>query len=251
MTKPSAEPRNTDRDARVAELEAELQQCRDQMRSFSYSVSHDLRAPLRAIEGFGRILLEDYATKLDEEGQRFLQNVLQNAQTMSTLIDDLLTFHRLGERSVTPTKVNMTQLVNEVVAAVPKADKQPQPEIKLQELPDVTADAALLRIAWEQLISNGIKFSKSQPRPLLEFGSKTQDGEHTYWLRDNGIGFDMQYADKLFNIFQKLQRDPEYSGNGIGLALVKRAVEKNRGRVWAEARPNQGATFYMALPRHS
>jgi light-regulated signal transduction histidine kinase (bacteriophytochrome) len=232
---------------RVSELESQLEQFRQQMRSFSYSVSHDLRAPLRAIEGFGRIIVEDYADKLDEDGQRFLQNILNNAQTMSTLIDDLLTYHRLGERSVNPTVVDMNELTREVVAAVPKPG--PEPEVKIPKLPAVTADHTLLRVAWEQLISNALKFSKKQNKPLLEFGSKAQDGEQVYWIRDNGIGFDMNYADKLFQIFQKLQKEPEFPGNGIGLALVKRAVEKNNGRVWAEAKPDAGATFYVALPR--
>jgi light-regulated signal transduction histidine kinase (bacteriophytochrome) len=247
--KPAAEPRSkpSESTGRVAELEAQIEQFRQQMRSFSYSVSHDLRAPLRAIEGFGRILAEDYAGKLDEEGQRFLQHILHNAQTMSTLIDDLLTYHRLGERSVTPTKVDMNQLTREVVTAVPKPGAEP--EVKIAKLPTVTADQALLRIALEQLISNALKFSKKQAKPVLEFGSETQNGEQVFWIKDNGIGFDMEYAEKLFQIFQKLQKEPDYPGNGIGLALVKRAIEKNNGRVWAEAKPNVGATFYVALPR--
>jgi light-regulated signal transduction histidine kinase (bacteriophytochrome) len=249
--KPAAELRSkpSEQNGRVEELESQIDQFREQMRSFSYSVSHDLRAPLRAIEGFGRILAEDYGSKLDEEGQRFLQHILQNAQTMSTLIDDLLTFHRLGERSVSPVPVNMTELVREVMTAVPKPG--PEPEVKIPTLPNVVADQALLRIAWEQLISNALKFSKKQARPVIEFGSSVQNGEQIFWIRDNGIGFDVEYAEKLFQIFQKLQKEPEFPGNGIGLALVKRAIEKNNGRVWAEAKPNGGATFYVALPRQS
>jgi len=249
--KAAAELRNktNSENGRVAELEAQMDQFRQQMRSFSYSVSHDLRAPLRAIEGFGRILMEDYASKLDEEGRRFLSHILNNAQTMSTLIDDLLTFHRLGERSVTPTSVDMMELVREVAAAVPKPG--PEPEVKIEPLPRITVDAALMRIAWEQLISNAFKFSKQQTKPQVEIGSNAQDGDQIFWIRDNGVGFDMEYADKLFQIFQKLQKEPEFPGNGIGLALVKRAVEKNQGRVWAEAKPNEGATFYVALPRQS
>lgn len=242
-TKPDAS------NARIAELEAQIDQFRQQMRSFSYSVSHDLRAPLRAIEGFARIIAEDYTSKLDEEGQRFLQHILHNAQTMNSLIDDLLTFHRLGERTVTPSNVDMTELAREVFAAVPKPG--PPPEVKIPQLPAITADPALIRIALEQLVSNAVKFSKKQAVPKIEFGSNVQNGEQIFWIRDNGIGFDMEYADKLFQIFQKLQREPEFPGNGIGLALVKRAIEKNHGRVWAEAKTNEGATFYIALPRHS
>jgi light-regulated signal transduction histidine kinase (bacteriophytochrome) len=249
--KPSAEARKkTDApNGRVAELEAQIEQFRQQMRSFSYSVSHDLRAPLRAIEGFGRILVEDFAANLDEEGQRFLQHIINNAHTMSTLIDDLLAFHRLGERSVTLSQVDMAELTREVVAALPKPG--PEPELKIPKLPVAMADAALLRIAWEQLVANALKFSKRKSKPVIEFGSDETKTEQIIWVRDNGVGFDMNYADKLFQIFQKLQKDADFPGNGIGLALVKGAVEKHQGRVWAESKPDQGSTFYIALPRQS
>jgi light-regulated signal transduction histidine kinase (bacteriophytochrome) len=249
--KPAAEPRNKsavadDKDARIATLEAQVDRLRQEMRGFSYSVSHDLRAPLRAIEGFGRILLEDYGKLLDEEGQRFLQHVLNNAQTMTTLIDDLLTYHRLNEKSVSKASVDVTQIAREVLDA---AKPEPPPQIKLPQLPSVTADPALLRVAFEQLIGNALKFSKREAHPVLEFGAQQIDGEQIYWIKDNGVGFDMQYANKLFQVFQKLQKEPDFSGNGIGLALVKRVADKHNGRVWAEAQLNQGATFFLALPR--
>lgn len=236
-----------DKDARIVELEAEVEQMRQQMRSFSYSVSHDLRAPLRAIEGFGRILLEDYGKNLDEDGHRFLQHVLSNAQIMSTLIDDLLKFHRLGERTVTKMTVDMNQLAREVVDSVPKPEGV-NPEFKVSNLPALHADRALLQTALEHLIGNAIKFSKRNPKPVIELGCTPRDGEQILWVRDNGIGFDMQYADKLFQIFQKLQKEPDFEGNGIGLSLVKRVADKLGGRVWTESKPNQGATFFLALP---
>ena len=232
---------------RVATLETELERARQEMRAFSYSVSHDLRAPLRAIEGFTRILAEDYAQSLDEEGRKFLDHVLQNAQIMGSLIEGLLSYHRLNERPVSKSKIDMTQLTNEIVAALPKPETPPS--VRIGKLPTITGDPALIRIAWEHLITNALKFSKRAATPAVEFGADDRDGEHILWIKDNGIGFDMQYANKLFQMFQKLQKDPEYDGHGVGLALVRRVAEKHHGRAWAEAKPDQGATFYFALPK--
>lgn len=246
--KPSPAPRNDSadsKDARIAALEAELEQARERLRSFSYSVSHDLRAPLRAVEGFSRILVEDYGPKLDDEGRRFIQHILNNAQIMGSLIEDLLTFHRLGEKPIQKTTINMTQLTRDILTALPKKENV---QVKLPELPAAKADLAQMHAAWEQLISNALKFSKRQEQPVIEFGATKKDHHQTYWIRDNGIGFDMQYADKLFQIFQKLQKEADFNGNGIGLALVKRVLERHEGRAWAEAAPNQGATFFLELP---
>jgi len=238
--------KSLDQEGRIAALEAQLERVRQDMRAFTYSVSHDLRAPLRAIEGFGRILQEDYAKAIDEEGQKFLSHILNNAQIMSAQIDDLLIYHRLGERVPTLNRVPMTELISEIISATKPAEDSI--EIKLPKLPTVTADPNLLRTAWEQLISNAIKFSKRAARPAIEFGAKASETEDIVWVRDNGIGFDMKYSDKLFQVFQKLQREPEFSGNGIGLALVRRVAEKHNGRTWCEALPNEGATFFFALP---
>ena len=247
--KPSARAEKPDisPDDRIAALETELERARQEMRAFSYSVSHDLRAPLRAIEGFTRILSEDYSQSLDEEGRKFLTHVLQNAQIMSSLIEGLLTYHRLNERPMSKSKIDMTQLTNEIVAALPKPEIPPS--VRIGKLPTISADQALIRIAWEHLIDNALKFSKRVATPSIEFGADDRDGEHILWIKDNGIGFDMQYANKLFQMFQKLQKDPEFEGHGVGLALVRRVAEKHHGRAWAEARPDQGATFYFALPK--
>jgi light-regulated signal transduction histidine kinase (bacteriophytochrome) len=248
--KPSASaPKKSEQDEepRIAALETELEHCRQEMRSFSYSVSHDLRAPLRAIEGFARIISEDYSQALDEEGRKFIQHVLQNAQVMGSLIEGLLNYHRLNERPMSKSNVNMTNLTQEVLGALPKPANSP--EIKVAKLPTVSADPALMRIAWEQLISNALKFSKRASTPVIEFGADDRDGEHIIWVKDNGVGFDMQYANKLFQMFQKLQKDPEFDGHGVGLALVRRVAERHNGRAWAEAAPNSGATFYFAVPK--
>lgn len=247
--KPSAETRTQltdDKDARIAALQAELEKVRQEMRSFSYSVSHDLRAPLRAIEGFTRILFEDYSAKLDDEGKKFLEHVLQNAQIMSSLIEGLLQYHRLNEKPVAKRPVDMSDLTREIVTALPKAG---EPEVTIPKLPTITVDPALMRIAWEQLVSNALKFSKRSTKPSIEFGSDSRDGEHVLWIKDNGIGFDMNYSDKLFQMFQKLQKEPDFDGHGVGLALVRRVAEKHQGRAWAEGGLNKGATFYFAVPK--
>lgn len=248
--KPSAGTRTqpNDTDARIAALQTELDKARQEMRAFSYAVSHDLRAPLRAIEGFTRILAEDYSQNLDEEGQKFIQHVLQNAQIMSSLIEGLLQYHRLNEKAVAKRPVDMTELTREVVTAIPKAAAA-EPEVKIPKLPTIAADPALMRIAWEQLVANAMKFSKRADKPSVEFGADLRDGEHVLWVKDNGVGFDMQYSDKLFQMFQKLQKEPDFDGHGVGLALVRRVAEKHEGRAWAEATPNEGATFYFAVPK--
>jgi light-regulated signal transduction histidine kinase (bacteriophytochrome) len=249
--KPSAAPRSTseteDKDARIAALEAEVERARQEMRGFSYSVSHDLRAPLRAIEGFARILAEDYSEKLDDEGRKFLQHVLQNAQIMGALIEGLLSYHRLNERPISKSTLNMEQLTKDVLSAQPKPATTR--EIKVGKLPTIVGDPALMRIAWEQLISNAVKFSKRAETPTIEVGADDRDGEHVLWIKDNGVGFDMEYRDKLFQMFQKLQKEADFEGHGVGLALVRRVAERHNGRAWAEAKPNAGATFYFAVPK--
>lgn len=236
-----------DKDERIAELETELERTRQELRAFSYSVSHDLRAPLRAMEGFARILTEDYAQVLDDEGRKFLDYILNNALVMSGLIEGLLKYHRLNEKQVHRAPVPMTALTQEILAAIPK--RGAQPEVKFNELPIINADPALLRIGWEQLIDNALKFSKRNEHPVLEFGADEKNGEQVVWVKDNGVGFDMQYANKLFQVFQKLQKDADFEGHGVGLALVRRIAEKHHGRVWADARPNEGATFFFAVPK--
>ena len=249
MTQPGREGKKAvdERDAKIVALEAELQQTRQDMRAFSYSVSHDLRAPLRAVEGFGRILAEDYQEALDEEGRRFLNNILNNAEAMSAMIEDLLTFYRLSEKQFAPTAIDMEQLTKDVLVSAKKPGAEP--EVKMSKLPTISADPAQMRLAWEHLIENALKFTKRQTKPVIEFGSDLRDGQYVLWIKDNGIGFDMQYANKLFQVFQKLQKEPDFEGNGIGLAIADRVAKRHKGRIWAEAAPDKGATFYLAVPK--
>jgi light-regulated signal transduction histidine kinase (bacteriophytochrome) len=241
-------PQNDNALARIAELEAQLERSESEMRDFSHSVSHDLRAPLRAIEGFARILSEDYGNTLDPEGQKFLRYILDNTQRMGSLIESLLMYYRMGAKVVTPIPISMTDLTREVVASLGASVGGKQPEVLLPKLPKITGDPTLIRQAWEQLISNALKFSKRQEKPIVEFGGSESADESVIWVRDNGVGFDIKYADRLGQVFQKLQRDEDFPGNGIGLALVKRIMEKHNGRFWAESAPGKGSTFYIALP---
>ncbi len=201
---------------------------------------------MRAIEGFSRILSEDYGEALDAEGKRFLDHIVQSTQFMGEMIEGLLMYSRLSERTLIKIPVDMTALTREVWEAIPKPETVP--EIKLGALAKVSADPTMLRTLWEHLISNAIKFSKRQKKPSIEFGCDQRDGQSIFWIKDNGVGFDMRYSDKLFQLFQKLQKEPDFPGHGVGLALVRRIAERHDGRVWVEAAPDQGATFYVALP---
>lgn len=237
-----------DSQARIALLEAQLERSEREMRDFSHSVSHDLRAPLRAIEGFARILSEDYCEKLDPEGQKFLRYILDNTHRMGGLIESLLTYYRMNSKVVTPMAIAMADLTRDVIASVGTPAGAKPAEVILPSLPTVHADPALIRQAWEQLISNALKFSKREEKPAIEFGGGEKDGESVVWVRDNGVGFDIKYADRLGQVFSKLQRDEDFEGHGIGLALVRRIMDKHNGRFWAESAPGKGSTFYIALP---
>ncbi len=224
--------------ARTAELEA-----------FSYSVSHDLRTPLLTIDGFARMLLEDYADKVDDEGQRLLRTICTNSQNMSQLIDDLLAFSRLGQQEMRPTKIDMEEL-----AAAAFRELEPQASDRavrftLGHLPPAQGDAAMLRQVFLNLISNAIKFTAVSETAVLTVGSRTEGTETVYFVKDNGVGFDMKYVDKLFGVFQRLHPDEQFAGTGVGLAFVKRIIDRHGGRVWAEGEVNKGATIYFALPR--
>jgi light-regulated signal transduction histidine kinase (bacteriophytochrome) len=244
---PSKKTSPDPRDAEIAALKAQMDRERAEMRAFSYSISHDLRAPLRAIEGFSRIIFEDYADKLDDEGKRFLDHIVHNTQVMGSLIDDLLIFNRLTEKAVNRSAVDMKQLIGDVVATAKKPNDNAV--IKVGELATLNGDPALLRAACEHLLANALKFSKRESAPAIEIGAEQSDGQNILWIKDNGVGFDMQYADKLFKVFQKLQKEPDFEGNGIGLAVVQRVADKHGGRVWAQAAPNLGATFFIAFPQ--
>jgi PAS domain S-box-containing protein len=233
---------------------SQLESTNKELESFSYSVSHDLRAPLRAIDGFAEIIEEDYKGKLDDEGMRYLTVIRQNSKRMGALIDDLLEFSRLGRHTVTNDEVNVDSLVREVVQDVLAAERshakgdQVPPTIDIGPLPAARGDRGLLRQVWVNLISNAVKYSSKSKQPVISVSGCKVDAENQYSVRDNGVGFNMEYADKLFGVFQRLHRNDEFSGTGVGLAIVHRVVTRHGGRVWAEGRVNDGALFTFALP---
>ena len=237
----------------AAELEETVQRrtealaaANKELESFSYSVSHDLRAPLRAIDGYARMLEEDYAPRLDDEARRLLEVVRESSQRMGRLIDDLLAFSRLGRQQPTKVAVDMAGLAREVVQELRNGGRA---TIELRDLPQSQADRALMRQVWLNLVGNALKYSGKRDDARVEIGGREENGETVYWVRDNGVGFDMRYAAKLFGVFQRLHRADEFEGTGVGLAIVQRVVTRHGGRVWAEAKPGEGACFHFSLPR--
>lgn len=231
-------------------LEQRVAQRTEELEAFSYSVSHDLRAPLRAIAGFAAVLKEDYANRLDGEGGRLLGVIQDNAQKMGNLISDLLTLSRLGRQPMELSELDMPALVgsafNEVSAAAPEADNA---EVRIGVMPPAHGDPVQLRQVWVNLLANAVKFSANERRPEIDVGGHSTETESVYFVKDNGAGFDMKYYEKLFGVFQRLHRDDEFPGTGVGLAIVSRVVRRHGGRAWAEGAPGTGATFYFSLPR--
>jgi signal transduction histidine kinase len=235
-------------EARVQSRTAELEASNKELESFSYSVSHDLRAPLRAVDGYARMLEEDHGARLDGEGRRLLAVVREASMRMGQLIDDLLAFSRLGRQEPSRRPLDMTALAREVLAELNSGARA---HVELSALPAASADPALLKQVWSNLVSNALKYSGKRQDPRIEVGGRDAPGESVYWVRDNGVGFDMRYADKLFGVFQRLHRADEFPGTGVGLAIVQRVVARHGGRVWAESKPGEGACFYFSLPRQA
>jgi light-regulated signal transduction histidine kinase (bacteriophytochrome) len=225
-----------------------IEQLNHELESFSYSVSHDLRAPLRSIDGYTQILLEDYAKDLDSEGKRVLNVVVNNARRMARLIDDLLDFSRVGRKEMSKSIVNTENIVHSVVAELKALEDGREIDIKIDPLDPCEADPNLLRQVWINLVSNAIKYSRKKSKSEIEISSRKTPSEVVYKIRDNGTGFDMQYAHKLFGVFQRLHRQQEFEGTGVGLAIVHRIVTKHGGRVWAEGEVDKGASFFFSLP---
>ena len=241
---------NAGLEQRVVERTAQLEAANKELEAFSYSVSHDLRAPLRAVDGFSQALLEDFGPQLPEEGQRQVRTIRECAQRMGTLIDDLLTFSRLGRQSLSkPVAVDMDRLVGEALEDLLPERQGRQVEIRAARLPPSTGDNALLKQVWANLLSNALKYTRKRAPAVVEIGSVSEDGETVYFVRDNGTGFDMRYAPKLFSVFQRLHRVEDFEGTGVGLAIVHRIIRRHGGRVWAEAAVDRGATFHFTLPK--
>ena len=226
----------------------ELAALNGELDSFTYSVSHDLRAPLRAIIGYACALGEDYAAAFDAEGHRLLSVVQNEASRMGALIDDLLPFSRLGRQPLTSAPVDMTALVRDVVAEQLRLVEGSPLSIDLDDLPAAEGDRILLRQVWTNLISNAIKYSSKHEHPHVHVHGSLENGHAVYHVYDNGVGFDMKYADKLFGVFQRLHRAEEFPGTGVGLAIVQRLVHRHGGTVWADARLGEGATFSFDFP---
>lgn len=233
----------------LEKMAANLTAANKELEAFSYSVSHDLRAPLRAIDGFSRILLEDYADKFDEEGRRVLGVIRNNTQNMGRLIDDLLAFSRFGRKPIEPSTIDVGELARDVFVQLETySDKTPRLEIK--PTPVAYGDRALMRQVFINLLSNAAKYSNTAASPVIEVGGRERGGENLYYVKDNGVGFDMKYVNKLFGVFQRLHSHEEFEGTGVGLAIVRRIVERHGGRVWAEGKTGEGATFYFTLPKN-
>ncbi|MEO6991987.1 MAG: PAS domain S-box protein, partial [Lacunisphaera sp.] len=238
---------NADLERRVDERTAQLESANKELEAFSYSVSHDLRTPLRAVDGFSQAVQEDFGSLLPPEGQHQLQTIRESAQRMGELIDDLLTFSRLSRQSLRKQPVDTEKLVRTVLNDLVSAGEEGRVEIRVGELPPCEGDAGLLKQVWVNLISNAFKYTRRREHAVVEIGCNRQAGEVIYFVRDNGTGFDMRYVHKLFGVFQRLHRAEEYEGTGVGLAIVQRVVHRHGGRVWAEAKLNEGAVFQFTL----
>jgi PAS domain S-box-containing protein len=242
---------NTELESRVARRTAELEAANKELETFSYSVSHDLRAPVRAIAGFSRMLHEDHGEVLGAEGVRKLDIVQGEAKRMGMLIDDLLAFSRLGRKPLDRTDLDMEQLVRSLLDRTLAQHEGPRPELRIGALPRAHADRSLLEQVWANLLSNAIKYSSKRAAPVIEVAAISEERDHVYFVRDNGAGFDPRYKAKLFGVFQRLHDAGEFPGTGVGLALVQRIVARHGGRVWADGEPDKGATFYFTLPKES
>jgi PAS domain S-box-containing protein len=239
---------NQELEQRVADRTTQLESANKELEAFSYSVSHDLRTPLRAIDGFSHILLDDYADKLDEEGRRLLKVVRDNTNRMGRLIDDILQFSRTGRVEISFVKIDMERLARDVFAELQSSVAGGKLQLEIDPLPPANGDRAMMHQVFINLLSNAIKFSRDREPARIKVGGSIEGDEAVYYVKDNGAGFDMQYADKLFGVFQRLHSVEEFEGTGIGLAIVKRIITRHGGRVWAEGKVNEGATIYFSIP---
>jgi PAS domain S-box-containing protein len=241
---------NVELEERVAQRTEQLAALNKELETFAYSVSHDLKAPLRGIDGYSHLLLEDHATQLDEEGRLFLGNIRKGVRQMSQLIDDLLDYSRVERRSLQQTSIRLPDMVRAVLAerAAELESGQVVVDVQVPEI-TLTTDPEGLAQILRNLIDNAFKYSRSATPPTVRIGA-VEEGERLHlWVEDNGIGFDMQFHERIFEIFQRLQRAEDYAGTGVGLAIVRRAVTRLGGRVWAVSSPGAGATFHLELPR--
>lgn len=234
--------------AGVLQHNAQLEALNKELESFSYSVSHDLRAPVRAVSGYAEMLREEYGAVLDGEGRRLLDVVLSEASRMGCLIDDLLELSRLGRQPIEKVPIDTERLVREVIGELRTQSEYDKASIEIAPLPSSYGARAQLRQVWQNLIGNALKYSGNRPDPVVRIRGAVSEGATVFEVSDNGVGFDMKYAGKLFGVFQRLHRAEEFPGTGVGLAIVQRVVTRHGGRAWADGTPGVGATFWFALP---
>lgn len=239
---------NAELERRLRDHADKLESANQELEAFSYSVSHDLRAPLRAIHGFSRILIEDHAAQLSAEARQLLEDVVTSGVRMEQLIEDLLEFSRLSRQPLAKRSVDILALVQEVLDELRTQHPEQRVDVRLGTLPAAPGDAALLKQVFVNLLSNAFKFTRKRDPAIVEVGCRKQEAENIYFVRDNGVGFDMDYAEKLFGVFQRLHGSGEFEGTGIGLSIVQRIVQRHGGRIWAKAAVDHGATFEFSLP---
>jgi len=229
----------------------ELKTANGELEAFAYSVAHDLGAPLRAIQSLGRIVVDDYAAQLPSEAQGFMTQILTSAERMKRMMDDLLRLSRISQSQLSKQKIELSTLVKDVLADLRGEYESRSVEVRLGQLPDCVGDAALLKQVFVNLLSNAFKFTRGKPQAVVEIGYEEQGDKKVYFVRDNGAGFDMKNAPRLFGVFQRLHGEKEFEGTGVGLSIVRRIVERHDGRIWADAMAGQGATFYFTLDTNS
>jgi signal transduction histidine kinase len=225
-----------------------LEYANKELDSFSYSVSHDLRAPLRAINGYSQVLMEDYGNKLDEDGKKTINTIIKNAFKMGALIDDLLTFSRVGKQDLKKVTLSMNSIVDSIIREFTNQEQKNTIEFIVKNLDDVEGDSSMIKQVFTNLISNAAKYSGKKEKAIIEIGSHKEKENIVYYVKDNGAGFDMKYYNKLFGVFQRLHSSSEFEGTGVGLALAQRIIKKHSGEVWAEAEVDKGACFYFSIP---
>jgi len=240
---------NANLELRVAERTDELQSTIRDLQTFSYSISHDLRTPLRSINSFASLLLEDFSGGLNAEGRRLVTSILQRTVNMGALIDDLLTFSRVSMQQLAIRPVDMNELAGELVGRVCEGEPGNAVQFRVAGLPPARGDRSMVSQVLENLLANAVKFSRHAGQRIIEVGALPEEKENVYFVRDNGVGFDMKYVDAIFGVFQRLHNSEEFEGTGVGLAIVEQIVTKHGGRVWAESAPGEGACFYFSLPK--
>ena len=241
---------NDELEERVAVRTAQLENTNKDLESFAYSISHDLRAPLRSISGYSRILQNDFSDNLNETGKIYLQYICDSANQMNILIEEILALSRTGRQGLNPniiTSQDLREMIQSVLYELSSLEQNRKIEIVLDDLPECYADPILLKQVFVNLLSNAFKFTRQKDHPIIKIGGQRKNSTSTFCIQDNGAGFDMAYADKLFGVFQRLHRQDEFEGTGVGLAIVHRIISQHGGKIWAESAPNQGATFYFNL----